>query len=138
MVIPIIHFYKEVFIGKYKTVKHFKLTNTIGKQFLTDRINLGNDRQFAKSHPKYWLKTHDGSKWTNPVTGLFITGAGKNVLFGNLERKRHLLMVVIYSNERGSQIEAYIYLNWYPFNINESPSTTAKKIKEFKGIKNGI
>lgn len=134
---PIIHKYKEVNVGKFRTVRHFKLVEVEGRQVLTDLINISQDRQFAKSQPDYWVKTHNGKKWLNPITGLFKTRATGNVFFGDLERKKHLIVVDMGNGQIGGEIVVYVYPNWYPFHKNEHPTVTASKITEFVKLKNG-
>ncbi len=127
---PIVYKYKEVNVGKYKTVRHFELVEVEGNQMLTDNINISQDRQFAKSNPDFWIKTHNGKKWSNPITGLFKTGVKENVYFGDLERKKHLIIVDMDDPKKVGEIVIYVYPNWYPFHKNEHPTITATKIKE--------
>lgn len=134
---PTIHKYKEINVGKYKSVRHFELTEVIGQQVLSDLLNISQDREFAKSRPDYWVKTHNGKKWSNPITGLFKTKAEGNVYFGDLDRKKHLIIVSIGEGEYSEQMVVYVYQNWYPYHKNEHPKVTASKITEFKEIKNG-
>jgi len=137
MNLPIVHKYKEINVGKYKSVLHFELVDVDGKQFLTNFLNISQDRQFAKSRPNYWVKTHNGKKWSNPITGLFKTRAEGNVYFGDLERKKHLIVVSLENTKNSTEMVVYVYQNWYPFNKNEHPKVIASKITEFKEIKNG-
>ena len=58
---PVIHIYKEVNNGKYKSVKHFELVTTQNNNpVLPNKINISKDRNFAKSSPQYWLKIWNG------------------------------------------------------------------------------
>jgi len=125
--IPIIHTYKEINVGKYKSVKHYELIDCTGSTVLTNIINISLDRQFAKrSNPKYWLKTHNGKKWSLNITGLFETSV-KNVLLGDLNKKQHLL--IIQETENG--LTVYVYVNYYPYNIHQHPKQIAKGITQF-------
>jgi hypothetical protein len=133
---PTIYKYNEINIGKYKSVRHFELVDVDGSQILTNLLNISQDRQFAKSHPDFWLKTHNGKKWSNPITGLFKTRVDGNVYFGDLEHKKHLILVSLGDTMKSSKIVVYVYQNWYPFHKNEHPKVTASKIIEFNGIKN--
>ncbi|TXE18579.1 hypothetical protein ES692_05925 [Psychroserpens burtonensis] len=124
----VIHKYKEINIGKYKSVKHFELVSCDGKQVLTDLINLSTDRQFAKSSPVYWLKIHNGKKWSNAVTGLFKVPDFRNVFFGDLRRKTDLVLAHYEINPNGSEISLHVYPKHYPYNKFLTPSQVGQKI----------
>ena len=51
---PIIHSFKEV--KRFKEVIHYELINIYnGKPQLSTKLNLGKDRNCAKSSPTYWI-----------------------------------------------------------------------------------
>ena len=70
---PVTYVFKEINVGKYKTVKRYKLNETDSKKpKLSKLIKISKDQKFAKSSPCYWLEVHDGKKFIKPrVTGLF-------------------------------------------------------------------
>lgn len=112
MATAIVHTFKEINVGKYATVKHFKLEKvTNGKTQIGDKINLAKDRNFAKSMPEYWLKTHNGIKWSKyALTGLFKTKR-PNYYKGDASRKKHLILA--YLNERNNNLIIYFYKDYY-------------------------
>jgi hypothetical protein len=58
---PVIHLFKEVNEGKYKSVRHYDLVSVRnGKTQLSEKVNLSKDRKFAQSMPDYWLKKKEG------------------------------------------------------------------------------
>ncbi|HUH26659.1 hypothetical protein [Gelidibacter sp.] len=132
---PITHTYKEVNVGKYKEVKHFELVSCNGQQALTNLINISKDRQFAKISPVYWLKNHNGKKWTTAITGLFRVPHQNNVFFGDLRRKQDLLIVRIKENPLGNEMTFYVYPNYYPFNKNLLPTQTGNEISNMMNKK---
>lgn len=132
---PITHKYKEVNVGKYKEVKHFELVSCNCQQLLTDLINVSKDRQFAKISPAYWLKNHDGKKWSNSITGLFRVPNKNNVFFGDLRRKQDVLIVRIKETSKGDELTAYVYLNYYPFNKNLVPTQIGNEISNMMNKK---
>ena len=91
---PIIHVYKEINIGKFATVRHFELKETLnGSPQLSPLINISNNRNFALSKPIYWVKERKGDVWVKPnLTGLFETGI-KDLYRGDVDRKNHLLLL---------------------------------------------
>jgi len=70
---PIVHSYKEIKKGKYKTTRHYELqTVSNGLPQLTKNIKISNNRFFNNSKTDYLLYQRDVKKWgTNPTTGLF-------------------------------------------------------------------
>jgi hypothetical protein len=128
MMKPIIHTYKEINVGKYKQVKHFELVSCDGTQVLTDLINLSIDRQFANSSPSFWLKNHNGKKWTNAITGLFKVSGFPNTFFGDLKRKTDLVLAFYDIDPKGSEISLHVYPRHYPFNKFLTPSQVSQQI----------
>lgn len=90
---PIIHIYHEINIGKYATVKHFELKETLnGSSELSPLLNIADNRNFAFSKPIYWVKERREGTWIKPhLTGLFET-RGKNLFWGDANHKKHLLL----------------------------------------------
>ncbi len=67
---PQIMRFSEINIGKFKTTKHFELIHNTTDTPDTDKINVVNDRQFARSLPDYWLSYRLNNRWRR-ITGLF-------------------------------------------------------------------
>tara|TARA_R110000796_G_scaffold115788_2_gene227931 strand:+ start:1412 stop:1837 length:426 start_codon:yes stop_codon:yes gene_type:complete len=70
--------YKASNLGRFKSTIHYELTNVstgdINDTDLTEKLNLSDDRDCAKSSPTYWLQVRQESKWRKPrLTGLFAT-----------------------------------------------------------------
>ena len=115
---PIIHIYKEINVGKFKTVKHYELQGEASKKTqLTKLINVSKDRQCANSSPLYWLKTHDGKKWINPIlTGLFRTK--HSYLFsGYVGKKEHLILFKF--SENAGTLTAYYFKNYFTKDLSK-------------------
>ena len=108
---PIIHYFKEVNPGKYRSVKHFQLDQVKnGKSLLTNKINISKDRKFAKSAPDYWLKVREGNKWSKPITGLFKTKK-RDVYHGDSQYKKDLIIAQF--ADQDSKVIVYYYKNFY-------------------------
>jgi len=87
---PIIHVYKEINEGKYRSVKHYELIKSHNTPILSNLINISKNQNCAKSMPDFWLRTREGNKWGKYITGLFKTSQ-KNIYKGDTQRKRNLL-----------------------------------------------
>ena len=109
--LPIIHYFDEINVGKYNSVKHFELSKVEnGKPQLSTTINIQKDRKFALSFPDYWLKVRQGKKWSKPITGFFKTQ--HPFLFkGDIEFKKHL--VVLNINDSSNEVLIYYFPNFY-------------------------
>lgn len=114
---PIVHVYKEINIGKFKTVKHYELHGSAKSTELTKLINISKDRQCAKSAPSYWLQTHDGKKWIKPrLTGLFKTRY-KGIYFGDSHKRKNLL--VFKFSENAETLSIWVFKNHYTSNLSK-------------------
>ncbi len=109
---PVIYIYKEINVGKFKSVKHYELQGEPTKEIeLTKLINISEDRQFAKSSPLYWLKIHDGKKWVNPIlTGLFKTELS-SIFMGYVGKKEHLIVFGFIENS--NTLITYYFKDYY-------------------------
>ncbi len=108
---PLICEFVEVNKGKHRTVRHFNpVKGKTSKGIFSNLINISNNRAYAKSNPKYWIKCREGNKWSRPVTGLFKTKYS-NVFFGDLDHKTSLLIMKFDNDD--STITAYLYQNYY-------------------------
>lgn len=111
---PVIHIYKEINVGKYKSVKHYELISTKnGSNKLTDLINVSKDRNCAKSSPVFWLQIRKGNKWVKPrLTGLFKTSE-KGFFKGDIDKRRCLLIFQFVNNG----LVIYYFENYYSGNL---------------------
>ena len=108
---PIIHIYKEVNIGKYKTTKHFELSELKnGIPLLSERINLSKNRNFALSNPDYWLKIRQGNKWSRNITGLFKTNV-RFVYWGDHDHRKNL--IIFEFSDDAATLTAYYFQNYF-------------------------
>lgn len=114
---PIIHIYKEVNIGKYKSVKHFELSTTQnGNPILSNKINISKDRSYAKSSPQYWLKIWSGNKWSDWITGLFKTNT-RFVYWGDQSNRRNLLLFK-FSNDVET-VTVFYFQNYFTRDLSQ-------------------
>ncbi|MDT0649753.1 MULTISPECIES: hypothetical protein [Autumnicola] len=114
---PIIHSYKEINPGKYRSVKHYELAEVInGTSLLSETINVQKDRNYAKSMPDYWLKIRQGKKWSRPITGLFKTTV-PGIYIGDSQKKKNLILAQFTENK--SCITLYYFKNYYTRDLNK-------------------
>lgn len=107
---PIIQVYKEVNIGKYKSVKHYELLETNFKPILSELLNISKDRNCALSTPEYWLKHRLNNKWSTCLTGLFKTPKN-NVFKGDLQKRKHL--VLFKYSQTDNTLTVFTFENYY-------------------------
>jgi len=118
---PVTYVYKEINVGKYKTVKRYELQETNTKNTkLSKLIRISKDQQFAKSSPCYWFDCHNGKKFIKPsITGLFKTPYNY-VYHGDIKVngvKTHTLLFKFSSN--GDALTMYYFENYYTKDINQ-------------------
>jgi len=113
---PETYIYKEINIGKYKSVKHFELIKGSKNPILSTLINISKNQNCAKSMPDYWLRVREGNRWTKYITGLF-KSSKKGVFKGDTHRKRNLLIFKFSDNSNRLTID--YYPNYYTNNINK-------------------
>tara|TARA_R110002096_G_scaffold421482_1_gene627216 strand:+ start:3724 stop:4119 length:396 start_codon:yes stop_codon:yes gene_type:complete len=118
---PATYVFKEINVGKYKTVKRYELNEADSKKpKLSKLIKISKDQKFAKSSPCYWLEVHDGKKFIKPrVTGLFKTGCNY-IYFGDIDVKRvktHILLFKFSSNADTLTIK--FFENYYTNDLNQ-------------------
>jgi len=113
----IVHVYKKVNKGKYKSVKHFELVEVQnGTNQLTDKLNLSKDRNCIKSDSTYWLQIRENNKWVTPrLTGLFKTNYS-NIFKGDVSRQEHLL-IMEFINDMDT-FKVYYYKEFYTSHID--------------------
>ena len=112
---PVIHIYKEINVGKYKSVKHYELIESNYKPILSNQINISKDRNCAQSMPDYWLKLKDGNKWTKCITGLFKTSKS-NIFKGDANRKKHLILFKFSDN--ANTLTIFYFEDYYTNDIS--------------------
>lgn len=123
---PTVHHFKEVNPGKYASVKHYQLEQvTNGNSLLSEKINVGKDRKFARSTPDYWLKIKDGNNWSKPITGLFKTST-ENLYKGDCNYKKHLL--ILRFTEDQSRATVYYFRNFYTADLTRVLPLTQQEL----------
>lgn len=120
---PVVHLYDEINPGKYATVRHFQLTETEnGKPLLSEYLNIGENRRYARSNPDYWVKEKSGHTWNKKaLTGIWALGED-GFYFGDALRRRHLLIFCFI----GRTLTVYFFENYY----TRSPLLVLSKIEE--------
>ena len=135
--IPLIHVYKEVNIGKYKSVKHFELVTTQSDNpVLPNKINISKDRSFAKSSPQYWLKIWNGNKWSEWITGLFKTDV-RFTYWGDQNNRQNLL-IFKFSND-AETLTVFCFQNYFTRDLRmvfQSIDASVQQKKE--GVQNPL
>lgn len=121
-------YYKEYNEGRYNSVRHYKLEHTSKPtKILTDKLNVGKSRGYAKSHPVFSLKERVNNKWSGQLTGLFESGISEHHFTGDLDSKRHFIICEFSPSLNG--LKVIIYPNYYPFDNRLHPATAGKKTK---------
>lgn len=114
---PIIHTFKEVNKGKYRSTRHFELVEVQnGQTQLSEKINLSFDRHYAISSPEYWLKIRKNGKWSRCVTGLFKT-VRKGIFKGDYNQKKNLLLFDY--PDQSETIRVFFFPNFFTRDINQ-------------------
>lgn len=109
---PTVLIFKEFNIGKSKTVRYYEIENgNISNTPLTKNLRLSNNRQFAKSNPKFWLSVRSPKKWVTPnLTGLFPTSTN-NLFFGDTNFKENL---ILFKFSESHTLKIVFYKGYYP------------------------
>lgn len=114
---PIIHIYKEVNKGKFKSVKHFDFVSVEnGTNQLSESLNVSVNRNCALSLPDFWLKIRQGKKWSKCVTGLFKTNI-KNIYKGDVNKRTHLLIFKF--NAEVDTLTVYYFKNYFTADLSK-------------------
>jgi len=114
---PIVHIYKEVNKGKYKSVRHFELVEVInGQPQLSTLINISKNQNCALSMPVYWLKVKQGKNWSKCITGLFKTDF-KNIYKGDVNKRTHLL--VFKFDDEVDTLTVFYFKNYYTNDLSK-------------------
>ncbi len=103
----------ELDISKtFVSTRHYR--HVKGKDLFSEKLNISKDRMCAKSSPTYWLKTWNGKKWSNWITGLFPTHY-EGWFYGDTDRKKNQ---VIFHFE-GAKLELFYFEKFYTSRVNE-------------------
>lgn len=115
---PKIYAYREINTGKYKTTRHYQLEhkeNVLNQP--SKRLNISENRKFAISKPDFWVKTHDGEKWSkNMLTGLFPT-TSNDTYYGDINKRQHLLIFHFLDDD--DLLFIYLFENFYTRNLTQ-------------------
>ena len=113
---PVIHVFKEINEGKYRTTKHYELQEVInGKTLLSNLLNISKNQNCALSMPDYWLKVKLDNKWSGCLTGLFKTEV--NLIYkGDINHKKHLVIFKFSSN--ASILTVYYFKKYYTTDLS--------------------
>ena len=112
---PIVLTYNEINQGRYRTTRHFVLVDgQTAYTPLTEKLNVSENRKFAKSNPDYWVKVRRGNKWASPsLTGLFPTNENQ-LFYGDANKRQSLILFEFVSDEA---LKVYFYRNYYPADV---------------------
>ena len=82
---------------------------------MSDKLNMAESRDFAKSKPLCWGKEYNGKKWISPsLTGLFKTSK-ENVYWGCRGKYEHLILFVFANNKE--DLTVYYFKNYFTRNL---------------------
>lgn len=99
----------------FKSTVHYNLVSTHLKPQLSDRLNISESRNFAKSKPLFWCQERINNKWFKPnLTGLFPT-VKENIYWGCRGSYQHLIIFVFKDNQEGLTI--YYHENYFTRNL---------------------
>ena len=111
---PVVMEFEQDTEKRFKEVRHYNLIK--GKDLLSQKLNLSNNRGYSKAKYKYSLKTWKNKKWSSQLTGLFPT-YDTCLFFGDTRAKTNLLLVKFTNNEQ--KLRLYYFPNYYPSRIDE-------------------
>ncbi len=120
-------FYNMINKDCYSTVQHYKLIEGQEQYFLLNRfLRLQDETRDIITKPIFWLSHKNSGKWSEVLTGLWLSGISINCLVGYLGEKEHLLLL----EDLGvmESLKVTVFPNHYPFNKKLHPMTVAKKI----------
>lgn len=99
----------------FKTTVHYNLEPIQITSLLTERLNISESRDFAKSKPLFWCQERGAKKWITPrLTGLFATEK-ENVYWGCRGKYEHLILFVFKDNK--ASLTVYYYQNYFTRNL---------------------
>lgn len=99
----------------FKTTVHYTLQKPGVKTLISEKLNIAESRDFAKSKPLYWCKEHNGKKWLSPsLTGLFKTDK-ENIFWGCRGKFEHLIIFVFSNNKE--DLTVYYFNNFFTRNL---------------------
>ncbi len=106
--IPVVMEFEQDTEQNFKGVRHYKLTQ--GTSLFSEKLNISNDRNCAKSSPTFWLKIRKHNKWSGCITGLFPTN-DPDIFYGDTENKRNFILFKFTDN--GRMLRLYYFQNFY-------------------------
>lgn len=102
----------------FKTVIHYSIQNLTKLSIdllITEKINISESRDFAKSKPLFWLQERINNKWVKPrLTGLFKTEK-ENVFWGCRGRYEDLIIIEFKNNK--DDLNLYYYKDYFTRNL---------------------
>lgn len=100
----------------FKTTIHYSLVTETPKPLISNKLNIAESRDFAKSKPLFWCKEHNGKKWISPsLTGLFKTHK-ENVYWGCRGRYQDLMLFVFQENQ--DSLIVYYFKDFFTRNLD--------------------
>jgi hypothetical protein len=97
----------------FKTTVHYSLESAQLKPLLSEKLNISESRNFAKSKPLFWCQERGNNKWiTLRLTGFFET---ENVYWGCRGCFQHLIVFVFKDNRES--LTVYYYENHFTRNL---------------------
>jgi hypothetical protein len=101
----------------FKTTVHYSLVSSSSKPQLSDKLNISESRNFAKSKPLFWCQERENNKWKTPrLTGLFPTSR-ENIYWGCKGRYQNLILFVFKDNQ--DSLTVYYYENFFTRNLTQ-------------------
>tara|TARA_R110001632_G_scaffold6324_5_gene25859 strand:+ start:39496 stop:39861 length:366 start_codon:yes stop_codon:yes gene_type:complete len=99
----------------FSTTTHYSLHKATGKLLISDKLNISESRNFAKSKPVFWCQERKDNKWEKPnLTGLFET-TKEEVFWGCRGKFEHLIIFAFYNNTQ--DLHVYYYENFFTKNL---------------------
>ena len=99
----------------FKTTTHYSLQTETENLLISDKLNIAESRDFAKSKPLFWCQERGAKKWIKPnLTGLF-PAEKENVFWGCRGKYEHLIIFAFYNNNEDLHI--YYYKNFFTRNL---------------------
>ncbi|WP_282073946.1 hypothetical protein [Polaribacter atrinae] len=99
----------------FKTTVHYSLETSTNNLLISDKLNIAESRDFAKSKPLFWCQERGAKKWIKPnLTGLFPTEK-ENIFWGCRGRYQHLILFVFTNNKE--DLTVFYFNNFFTTNL---------------------
>ena len=99
----------------FKITTHYELINNPNILHITEKINISESRDFAKSKPDFWLKERKNNKWIKPsLTGLFKTN--KDYVFWGCRGRYQDLILFVFKNNK-EDLTIYYFKDFFTRNL---------------------